>query len=229
MNMEEKKLNFISENLSDYIHQAALDPHIKENTLNEICDACNFFKFAGLCTSLQVLPYVRKRISPSEKTSLIATISFPFGDLPSSIKLKSAEWAAMQGVDEFEVVPNFYALNQGKEDIFAEELARICELGLPVRVILDISNLQKESLALAIEASIDAGVFELQSGNGFGPPIEKSQVQELKKLARGRCGLKAVGGIKKLSQVIELIESGASKIGTSFGTQIMKEEKFWAK
>ena len=35
-------------------------------------------------------------------------------------------------------------------DIFASELAKICETGLPVRVILDIANLPKEELFVEI-------------------------------------------------------------------------------
>ena len=43
-------INAIKQEINDFpffIHQAALDPHINLDALNQICDACNQFNFSG--------------------------------------------------------------------------------------------------------------------------------------------------------------------------------------
>tara|TARA_Y100001968_G_C19385946_1_gene732880 strand:+ start:562 stop:1248 length:687 start_codon:yes stop_codon:yes gene_type:complete len=211
--------------IAPLIHQAALNPLLDSESLNQICDESVNLNFSGLCTSLIRLPEARRRLGSSSSTKLIATISFPFGDSPHNLKRKEAEWAASQGAEELDLVPNLFALAQGEIDKFAEEIAEICQLGLPVRVILSPIDLPKEKLMQAIDASIEAGVHGIQNGNGFGPKFSCEQTKEIQKAVGGRCSIKVVGGIKKLNHVIELINAGASQIGTSMGPQIMKEIK----
>tara|TARA_Y100001968_G_scaffold132470_1_gene120889 strand:- start:4540 stop:5226 length:687 start_codon:yes stop_codon:yes gene_type:complete len=211
------------QDIPNLIHQAALDPHLNNDSLNQICDLAKHFNFSGLCTHPIRLPQARNSLGKSSQTKLIAVISFPFGSIPITLKKKEAEWALDQGAEELDVSPNFLALSQGDINLFAEELSELCQLDLPVRAILDITNLPKQKLSLAVEASIEAGVSGLQSGNGFGPAISTQQIKELNKLVKGRCAIKAVGGIKTLNHAIELIDAGANQIGTSFGSQLMQE------
>ena len=208
--------------LPSLIHQAALDPHLSRNDLFTICDASSYYGFSGLCTDLTRIASARKRLGGTNKTKLIAVIAFPFGFVPSSFKQAEALWAAEQGAEELDVVPNFLALTDGKTEVFAEELASICETGIPVRAILDIVNLQESELSVAIDAAIDAGVHGIQTGNGFGRSVLTSDVHQLSDLTRGRCEIKAVGGIKTIDHALELVEAGATKLGTTIGPQLMK-------
>ncbi|WP_333654599.1 hypothetical protein [Dissulfurispira sp.] len=45
----------------------------------------------------------------------------------------------------------------------------------------------------------------------------------IKKIVGDRAEVKAAGGIKTLSQVLQFIKTGAMRIGTSAGVEIMKE------
>ncbi|WP_320668195.1 deoxyribose-phosphate aldolase [Prochlorococcus sp. MIT 1307] len=208
--------------LSPLIHQAALNPHLSIDDLNKLCDASRYYSFSGFCTNLSRLTAAREKLGPPSQTKLIAVIAFPFGFITSKQKQAEAEWAVERGAEELEVVPNFLALTEEKTEAFAEELAGICETGIPVRVILDTVNLHPEKLSLAVEAAIDAGVFSLQNGNGFGRNVLSSDIHQLSKLTRGRCEVKAVGGVKTVNQVVELIEAGATKIGTTVGPQLIQ-------
>ena len=78
------------------------------------------------------------------------------------------------------------------------------------------------ALALLVEAAIDAGAAFLKSGSGFGPPVSVAQVQQLRELARGRVAVKASGGITGLEQAFELVEAGATRLGTSRGVALMQ-------
>ncbi len=211
--------------ISSYIHESALDPHLDLKSLSEICESCNHYNFAGLCTNLIRIPSARQYLGNNKSTKLIALIAFPFGAIPYEIKKSQAEWAAEHGAEELDIVPNFLHLHEGKIEKFAEEIAGIVSTGLPSRVILDTMKLSRDKLSISIEASIDSGVQGIQTGNGFGQPITSSHLLELNSLIKNRCSLKAVGGIKRLEQTLELINAGASSIGTSVGAELAKQFK----
>ena len=212
-------------NISNVIYQAVLNPHFDKEMIVQVCDASKLNGFAGLCTSLSHLPIARERLGSKSSTKLISVIAFPFGFIPTFNKLKEAEYAIEKGAEELDVVPNYFALQEGNIELFAEEINQITECGIPVRVILDANTLLTQSkLSLAINASIDAGANGIQIGNGFGPAITKYQTQRVSEIIRNRCSVKVVGGIKTFDQAIEIIESGSTYIGTRYGFEIAKEQ-----
>jgi deoxyribose-phosphate aldolase len=153
---------------------------------------------------------------------LISVVGFPFGAVPPAIKQAEAEWAAAAGAEELDVVPDFGALADADSTSFCQDLAAIVELGLPVKVILEVGRLEPAALELAVEASIDVGATFLKTGSGFGPAATVEQVKQLRDLARGRAAVKASGGIGTLEQAIELVEAGAGRLGTSRGVALMQ-------
>ena len=224
--MGSNRIQETHDNISKVIHQAVLNPHLEKERLLEICDASKQNCFGGLCVSLSHLSIARERLGNKNTTKLISVIAFPFGFIPTSNKIKEAEYAIEKGVEELDFVPNYFALKEGNIDLFAEEINQLCELGIPIRVIMDANTLLTSStLSIAINASIDAGSTGIQIGNGFGAAVTKNQTKQIAKIVKNRCSIKAVGGIKTFDQSIELIEAGATYIGTSFGFKINQEEK----
>tara|TARA_Y100001968_G_scaffold300579_1_gene312105 strand:- start:350 stop:1033 length:684 start_codon:yes stop_codon:yes gene_type:complete len=214
------------ENISNFIYQAVLNPHLNKEKLAQICDGSQQNGFAGLCTSLSHLSIARESLGSKSITKLISVVAFPFGSIPSNNKLKEAEYAIEKGAEELDIVPNYFALEERNIDLFGEEISQINELGIPVRVILDSNILCHTSkLSLAINASIDAGATGIQIGNGFGNAITKNQTQNISEIVKNRCSIKVVGGIKTFSQALEMIEAGSTYIGTSFGFEIAQERK----
>ena len=213
-------------NISDVIHQAVLNPHLDKDMFIQICDGSKQNGFAGLCTSLSHLSIARSRLGSKGTTKLISVIAFPFGFIPTSNKLKEAEYAIEQGAEELDFVPNYFALQEGNFELFAEQINQLSELGIPVRVIIDAYTLLNSSkLSLAINASIDAGATGIHIGNGFGSAITRNQIKKVAEVVKNRLSIKAVGGIKTAAQVLELIEAGATYVGTSFGFEINQEQK----
>ena len=224
--MSKNSLEEAHANISNVIYQAVLNPHFNKEMIVQVCDASNQNGFAGLCTSLANLPIARERLGSKSSTKLISVIAFPFGFIPTSNKLKEAEYAIEKGAEELDLVPNYFALKEGNIELFAEEINQISELGIPVRVIIDSNLLSSSSkLSIAINASIDGGATGIQIGNGFGPAVTKNQTHQICKLVKNRCSIKAVGGIKTFDQAIEIIEAGSTYIGTSFGFEITQEQK----
>jgi deoxyribose-phosphate aldolase len=152
----------------------------------------------------------------------VSVVGFPFGAVPAPLKLAEAELAAAAGADELDVVPDFGALADGDHATLLADLAPICALGLPVKVIVEVGRLDPQTLELLVEVSIDAGASVLKSGSGFGPPVSAGQVARLHQLARGRAGVKASGGITTPELALALVEAGATRLGTSHGVSLIQ-------
>lgn len=210
--------------LAPLIDHALLDPHQGREAVLRCCDEARHFGFAGVCVASRWLPEARERLGPSGGSGprLVSVVGFPFGAVPAVIKRAEAEWAAAAGAEELDVVPDFGALADGDSSRFCNDLAPIVELGLPVKVILEVGRLSPAALELAVEASIDVGATMLKTSSGFGPAATVAQVTQLRQLARGRAAVKASGGISSLEQAFELVEAGASRLGTSRGVALIQ-------
>jgi len=208
--------------LASLIDHALLDPHQGREAIERCCDEARHFGFAGVCVASHWLPAARERLGPSggRGPKLISVVGFPFGAVPAAVKLAEAVAAAEAGADELDVVPDFGALADRQSTPIHDELAAICELGLPVKVILEVGRLDPDSLALLVEISIDAGARFLKSGSGFGPAVTVNHIEQLRQLARGRAAIKASGGIANLEQALALVEAGATRLGTSRGVAL---------
>ena len=214
-----------NDDISNVIHQAVLNPHISREILCQICNECKQNSFPGLCTNLSHLSVARKSLGNKGKTKLISVIAFPFGFIPTSNKINEAKYAIEEGAEGLDLVPNYFALEEGKIELFAEEINLISELGIPIRVIIDANSLLTSTkLSLAINASIDAGAHGIQIGTGFGPAATSLQTKNISEIVRNRVSIKVVGGIKTFAHARELIETGSNFIGTSFGFEILKEQ-----
>ncbi|MFM8525192.1 MAG: deoxyribose-phosphate aldolase [Cyanobacteriota bacterium] len=208
--------------LAPLIDHALLDPHAGQEAIDRCIEEALHFGFAGVCLASRWIEHARAKVPTSSRVRLISVVGFPFGAVPAAIKQAEAELVAALGADELDVVPDFGALTDGRGNVVYEELAAICELDRPVKVILEVGRLSPEALELAVAVSIDAGVSILKTGSGFGPPVTVEQVKQLRQLARGRAAVKASGGISSLPMALDLVEAGASRLGTSRGVALMQ-------
>jgi deoxyribose-phosphate aldolase len=157
--------------LAPLIDHALLDPHQGSEAVLRCCDEARHFGFAGVCLASRWLPLARERLGSgasgrsgsNQPTRLISVVGFPFGAIAAEIKWAEAEWAAAAGADELDVVPDFGALADGDASRFCADLEPIVELGLPVKVILEVGRLSPAALALAVAAAIDVGVAFLKT------------------------------------------------------------------
>jgi deoxyribose-phosphate aldolase len=213
--------------LAPLIDHALLDPHQGRGAVQRCCEEARHFGFAGVCVASRWLDVARELLprqgsGRGAATRLVSVVGFPFGAVPAPLKLAEAEHAAAAGADELDVVPDFGALADGDHTSLLADLAPICALGLPVKVIVEVGRLEPEALELLVEVSIDAGAAFLKSGSGFGPAVSPEQVARLRQLARGRAAVKASGGITTPELALDLVAAGASRLGTSHGVSLIQ-------
>ena len=208
--------------LAPLIDHALLDPHHGIDAVVRCCEEARHFGFAGVCLASRWAAAARERLPVGGAVRLVSVVGFPFGAVPTAVKRAEAEAAAAAGADELDVVPDFGALADRQGAALLDDLAAITDLGLPVKVILEMGRLDPGGLELLVEVSIDAGARFLKTGSGFSGAVSPAQVERLRGLARGRAAIKAAGGIRELEPALALVEAGAVRLGTSRGVALME-------
>ena len=88
-----------------------------------------------------------------------------------------------------------------------------------------MSLLTQPEQLIAAEICMEAGARLLKTGTGFCGAATVEDVRLLKDLTKDQIGIKAAGGIRTHTQAVELIMAGATRIGTSWGIDLLKQRE----
>ncbi len=210
--------------LNEKIHATIINPYLTWEDFCANCDLIEKYNIKNISTSLNYLDNFKNRLG-NYSANINSLISYPLADLPVTFIEELVNFAKDKGANGIEYIPNFINLSKRNLETFAAEIEQVKLSGLPVSIIMNKSKLQKKVLYDAIEISLELGIKNFQFGDGFGPPISLNDVAEILKIMGSQNQIKVVGGIKKLSQVIDLFDNGISCIGTSNFCEIFQEAK----
>ena len=210
--------------LNEKIHAIIINPYLTWDGFCANCDLIKKYNIKNISTSLKYLTNLKTCLS-NYNASINALISYPLADLPISFIEELVCYAKDKGANRIEYIPNFINLYKRDLETFASEIEQAKSSGLPVTIIINKSKLEEEILYNAIEISLELGIKNFQFGDGFGPSIKLNDVTEILKITGNQNQIKIVGGIKKLTQVIDLFDAGINCVGTSNFFEIFQEVK----
>ena len=210
--------------LNEKIHATIINPYLSWDDLIKNCDLIKKYNIKNVSTSLNFLSQIKNKLS-NYKVNLNTFISYPLADLPVEFIDELICYAKDAGASGIEYTPNFLNLSKNNLNTFASEIESINSSELPVTIIINKTKLDKELFEKALEISLELGIKNFQFGDGFGAPISNVDILEILKFLGNQNSVKIVGGIKKLSQVIDLFDLGIDFIGTSNFHEIFKEIK----
>ena len=210
--------------LNEKIHATIINPYLSWDELNANCDLIQKYNIRNVSTSLNFLSHIKNALS-NHKVNINTLISYPFADLPAEFIDEFVCYSKDAGANGIEYTPNFLYLSKNNLNTFATEIESINSSELPVTIIINKKKLDEKLFKKAVEISLELGITNFQFGDGFGAPISNVDIVEILKFLGNQNSIKIVGGIKKLSQVVDLFDSGIDCIGTSNFNEIFKEIK----
>jgi len=179
----------------------------------------------GVCVSPRFVPLARTCAEGSGLV-VVTVAGFPLGTSATATKVAEARLAVEEGASEVDlVVPVGLAL-YGAEGAVEAEVRAVREAvpGVALKVILETGYFGAERLARVAEAALRGGADFLKTSTGFGPRgVTVGDVRLLFELARGRAEVKASGGIRTRRFALELLEAGATRLGTSSAAEILSD------
>lgn len=211
--------------LAEYIDHALLVPIATPEQVEQYCAQADQHHFPTVCLYPSAVKQAAQLLY-GRKTKVCAVIGFPCGATTSGVKRYEAQEAVENGATELDVVINLGWLKSGRSEDLYREMATICEeTGQTVKAILETALLTDTEKRLAAEVCMDAGVAYLKTNTGWFGGATVDDVRFLREVSKGQVKIKASGGIRTVEQAIALIEAGASRLGTSHGVDLIRQQQ----
>jgi len=154
---------------------------------------------------------------------------FPSGADTTETKVAAARQLLSLGVNEIDMVINIGALKSGKFDRVRDDIRAVVEVcGVPVKSILEVAYLTDDEIRRASTLAVEAGVAFVKTGTGWaGKPTTVETIRIIKGEIGDAARIKAAGGVRELSTLLEMAEAGCSRfgIGLNSAIRIVEEAK----
>lgn len=210
--------------IATYIDHTLLKPSATPDEVKQVCQAAWQYNFPAVCVYPVSVRQARELLH-DKQPDVCTVIGFPTGAVTSAVKLYEAQEAVENGATELDVVINLGWVKTGETNKIYREMAQICsETGQTVKAILETTVLSNEEKRLAGEICLDAGVAYLKTSTGWFGGATVEDVKLLKEITKGQIGIKASGGIRTYQQAIALIQAGATRLGTSHGIDLVRQQ-----
>ena len=157
-------------------------------------------------------------------------MNFPLASNTLPVILAQTELALADGAEEIDTVVNISELknkNYAQVELEIKKTKEVCGKN-NLKVILETDLLEKDEIKIASEISANAGANFVKTSTGFVKGGVGARIEDVKLMYEivSPYGLevKASGGIKTYQDAINLINAGASRLGTSSGVDIILGE-----
>ncbi len=207
--------------LAGYIDHTLLKPDATPSMLTGLCAEAIEYRFCSVCVNPVWVPLCAGMLRGAGP--LVCSVAgFPLGATP--LTPREAHWAVSKGASEIDMVIPLGLLKSGDHRGVSEHIREVTGAvqGTPVKVIIETCLLSRGEIVTACSISIDAGAAFVKTSTGFargGATVQ--DVRLMRETVGNRAGVKASGGIRTRKDALDMIEAGASRIGTSSGIAIV--------
>jgi deoxyribose-phosphate aldolase len=208
-----------------FIDHTLLKPDATPAEIAQLCEEAVEYGFASVCVPPRLVSLAATRLYGSG--CLAGTvIAFPFGYETTAVKVYQAQAALRAGAGELDmVIPLGAARGADYAEVTADVRAVVAvAAGVPVKAILECCLFDAAAQVALVEAALAGGAAYVKTSSGFAARAATlTEVRRLVSAAAGRIGVKAAGGIRDWTFCVELLDAGATRIGTSAGAAIMQQ------
>ncbi len=208
------------------IDHTYLKPFGTKAEIDRILEEAITHEFKSVCINPTWVSYAAESLKKS--SVLVCTvIGFPLGANTTETKVYETRDALKKGAEEIDMVLNIGWVKEGRYQAVAKEVEAVKDVcgRHTLKVILETCYLEDEEIERATKAAINGGADFVKTSTGFGTGGATVEDVRTMKRAAGNKSVKASGGIKTKSDLEQMVEAGASRIGASSGVKILKGEQ----
>lgn len=217
-----------SRGIASMIDHTLLKPEATLEQVKKICREAVEYKFASVCVNSGFVPEVSKMLRGSG-VKTCSVVGFPLGAMSPRAKAEETRDVIENGAEEVDMVINVGAVKSGNWDLVKQDIEAVVNAARGkalVKVIIETCLLNDEEKVKACTLSKMAGADFVKTSTGFstgGATVD--DIKLMRQAAGPTMGVKASGGVKDYKTALAMIEAGATRIGTSSGIAIVKNEK----
>ncbi|MCX7717240.1 MAG: deoxyribose-phosphate aldolase [Candidatus Sumerlaeaceae bacterium] len=215
------------EDLAPYIDHTLLKPGATESEIEKLCDEARRYRFASVCVNTSYTELCARLLAGSG-VMVCSVVGFPLGAMSTEAKAFETRDAIRHGADEVDMVINVGKLKSGDFAYVCDDIRAVVQAaaGRTVKVIIETALLTDEEKVAACVLAKAAGAHFVKTSTGFGPGgATAADVALMRRTVGDRMGVKASGGIRDCQTAIQMVESGATRIGASASVAIVKGQE----
>ena len=203
--------------ISQYVDFTLLKSTSTEREIIDLCHEAIQNNFYAVCINSAYVSLAKQLL---EKTSIkiCTVVGFPLGAMSTAAKVYEAKKAIEDGADEIEMVMNLGYLKSKNHVSVLKDISDVkFAVGkIPLKVILEISELNKNEVIKACNICIDANADYIKTSSGFskrGATLIAAKI--IKKTVRDATKIAASGDIEDFETGMKYIEAGVDRISIS--------------
>lgn len=211
--------------IQKYIDHTLLHPTATKAAITQLCNQAKEYGFFAVCVNSCYIE-ICKELLYNTPVKIVTVIGFPLGATTTKAKVEEAKIALKLGADEIDMVINIGLFKDGYYKSVEEEIKVIKKtIGKSVlKVIIETCFLTNEEIKTATQLAINAGAEFVKTSTGFGTYGARIEdIETMYSVASDKIQIKASGGIKDYQTMMQYINNGVTRIGTSSGLKILSE------
>lgn len=211
-------------NMEKYIDQTLLRPEATEREVRSFLEGAKKYGFYSVFLNPCWVELARKEMPDDARIGSV--VGFPLGASTMKAKAYAAEDLVRSGCTEIDMVMNIGRLKSGDHKYAGRDIKGVVGAagGRIVKVIIECCLLTEEEKVSACRIIMESGARFVKTSTGFSKCGARSEdVRLIRKTVGPEFGVKASGAIRDYASVLQMLEAGADRIGTSAGVEIMEE------
>ena len=215
---------YTCEQFAKTIDNTLLRPTSTRDDVQRLCEESAARHFASVC----VLPCwvgAAARFLGGSDVKVCTVAAFPFGANTRLSKVYEAKNAVANGASEIDVVMNLTRFKSGDFEYVREDLRGVADAvrgSALLKVIIETCYLSPDEIDTASRLVQEAGADFVKTSTGTaGGGATTDDIRRIRRaVGTSAIGIKASGGIKTVEVAQQMLDAGASRIGTSSGAAL---------
>jgi len=210
--------------LARLIEHTLLAANATRAGVDQLCGEARAHGFASVCVNGSRVVQAVHLLEDTD-IKVACAVGHPLGAADADVKRYETEVAIDSGAHFIEVTANLGRVKDGDDAYVLRELRDVVEAAdeRPVSVALDITILGPEEIERAVNMAIEADAkgISLSGGSDLSSTVEV--VRRIRQFAKENFGLKVTREVLNMSEVVTLIEAGATRFGLTQGVKLIEE------
>ncbi|OII15016.1 deoxyribose-phosphate aldolase [Curtobacterium sp. MCBA15_009] len=204
---------------------AILKPELTRSDVDAQLDEAAAYRVFSVCVRPGDVTHAVARLQGTG-VGVGTVIGFPHGTTSTEAKVAESLQALADGAFELDMVQDIGAAKSGDWERVERDVRAVVDAAgsTVVKVILETAFLTDDEIVAASRAAQSAGAAFVKTSTGFaGGGATAEHIALMRRTVGADTGVKASGGVRGLDTLLEMVQAGADRIGTSASARILDE------
>jgi deoxyribose-phosphate aldolase len=207
------------------IDHAILKPELRRSDVDAQLDEAAAYRVFSVCVRPGDVLHAVERLRGTG-VGVGTVIGFPHGTTSTAAKVAESLQALADGAFELDMVQDIGAAKSGDWERVQRDVRAVVDAAgdTVVKVILETAYLTDDEVVAASRAAVAGGAAFVKTSTGFaGGGATAEHIRLMRETVGPDTGVKASGGVRGLDTLLEMVQAGATRIGTSASARILDE------